>query len=364
MKYLAIFLVFVLALALPGSALARGLADDRVVFGDNFTLRNGETQDGNLVVFGGNVVMETGSRVTGDVVLMGGNLSSDGTVEGNIVGLGAVVSLGETAVVEGDITTIGANLERAEGARIEGQVFSNLNSPLTFSFPAGVRVPRFDVRFSPALNAAGFILKVFLWAALAVLLVLFLPVHTRRVSQTAITQPLIAGGLGLLTVVALPVLVLALAITILLIPVSLLVVALAALAWIFGLIALGLEVGDRLARLLNQEWAPALAAGIGTFALILVLNGIQQVVPCVGWIAPAIAGIVGLGAVLLTRFGLQTYPPATASMVVTTPPETIFTPPPPQAPEPPQPPEEPSVPPPPEPPESDEPREPQEPNAN
>jgi hypothetical protein len=168
------------------------------------------------------------------------------------------------------------------------------------------------VRFSPALNAVAFIFKVFLWAALAVLLVLFLPVHTRRVSQSAINQPLIAGGLGLLTVVALPVLVLALAITILLIPVSLLVIALAALAWMFGLIALGLEVGDRLAQLLKQEWAPAVEAGAGTFVLILILNGLQQVVPCVGWIAPAIAGMVGLGAVLLTRFGLQTYPPATA----------------------------------------------------
>jgi hypothetical protein len=339
MKYLAMILILAFALATPGVALARELSEDRVVFGDNFTLKSGETQDGNLVVFGGNVVLEQNSTVTGDVVLMGGNLDSSGTIGGNVVGLGGLVSLGETALVEGDVTMIGAQLVREPGARIEGQVISNLNAPLTFTFPGGVQVPRFDVRFSPVLNATAFILKIFLWAALAVLLVLFLPEHTRRVTNTALSQPLVAGGLGLLTVVALPVLVLALAITILLIPVSLVVAALAGLAWMYGLIALGLEVGNRLAQLFKQEWAPAVEAGAGTFVLILVLNGIQEVVPCVGWVAPALAGMVGLGAVLLTRFGLQTYPPATSSLAVSVPPEAPSAPLPPQPPEPPSPPE-------------------------
>jgi len=348
MRFLAIIFALVLALAMPATAMARGLADDKVVFGDNFTLKSGETQDGNLVVFGGNVVLEENSTVTGDVVLMGGNLDSSGTIKGNVVGLGGLVSLGGTAVVEGDVTMIGAQLVRDPGARIEGQVFSNLKAPLTFTFPGGVQVPRFDVSFSPVFHATEFILKIFLWAALAVLLVLFLPEHTRRVTHVALTQPLVAGGLGLLTVVALPVLVLALAITILLIPVSLAVAALAGLAWMYGLISLGLEVGDRLAKLFKQEWAPAVEAGAGTFALILVLNGIREVVPCVGWVAPALAGMVGLGAVLLTRFGLQTYPPATLSLPV--PPDVPPAPLPPEvppAPTPPQPPEPPSTPTPP-----------------
>ena len=335
-KYLAMILILIIALAVPSTALARGLLDDRVVFGDNFTLKSGETLDGNLVVFGGNAVLEQSSTVTGDVVIMGGNLDSSSTIQGNVVGLGGVVSLGETAVVKGDVTMIGAQLDKAQGARVEGQVITNLKAPLTFTFPGGVQVPRFDVRFSPVLNATAFILKIFLWAALAVLLVLFLPEHTRRVTHTAIAQPLVAGGLGLLTVVVLPVLVLALAITILLIPVSLLVVALAGLAWMYGLIALGLEVGDRLAQLMKREWPPAVAAGVGTFGLILVLNGLQHVVPCIGWIAPAIAGMVGLGAVLLTRFGLQNYPPGTTTLAVPVLPEAPPAPPLPQPPEPPQ----------------------------
>jgi cytoskeletal protein CcmA (bactofilin family) len=296
------------ALALPTPALASGLFDDRVVFGGNFTLESGETLDGDLVVFGGNATLEQDSRVTGEVVLMGGNLDADGTIEGSVVGLGGLISLGETAVVEGDVTVLGAQLDRADGARIEGTVISDFSSPLSFTFPQRAWIPHFDVGFSPVINFAWFGLKLLLWAALAVLVVLFLPQHTRRISQTAIKQPAISFGIGLLTIPALLVLAVALAITILLIPVSLVVLVIGGLAWMYGLIALGLEVGNRLAQLFKQDWAPAVAAGVGTFTLILVVNGLREMIPCGGLIFPALAGLVGLGAVLLTRFGSQDYP--------------------------------------------------------
>jgi hypothetical protein len=342
----AILLTFLAVLALPIPARAAGLWEDRVVFGNNFTLKSGETLNGNLVVFGGNVTLETGSQVTGDVVLFGGNLESSGTIEGDIVGLGGLVSLNGTAVVGRNITMIGAHLQKAEGAHVGGEVITNLGAPLSFTFPGGVQVPRFDVNFSPVVNVIWFFFKAMIWAALAVLAVLFLPEHVRRVGETAISQPIISGGMGLLTVVVVPVLMLAMAITILLIPVSLLVAALAALAWAFGLIALGLELGNRLAELFKQEWAPAAAAGAGTLVLILVLNGLREIVWCVGWVFPALVGMVGLGAVILTRVGTQTYHPAGGVALVRpvnppSPPSTpqMPTPPsPPEAPEPPQPP--------------------------
>jgi hypothetical protein len=296
------------AFILPTPALAGGLFDDRIIFGSNFTLDTGETLDGNLLVFGGNATLRVDSLVTGDVVLMGGNLDAAGHVEGNVVGLGGLVSLGETAVVDGDVTALGAQLDRAAGARIGGSIITNLDTPLSFTFPGSVQVPRFDIGFSPIINVAGYFLKILLWTALAVLLTLFLPEKTMRIGQTALAQPLVSGGLGLLTVVVLPVLVLALAITILLIPVSLIVVVLALLAWMYGLTALGLEVGKRLALLFKQEWAPAAAAGAGTFILMMVLDGLAVTVPCLGWIFPTLAGMVGLGAVLVTRFGTQDYP--------------------------------------------------------
>ena len=42
--------------------------------------------------------------------------------------------------------------------------------------------------------------------------------------------------------------------------------------------------------------------------LTLVTFGIDSI-PCVGWLAPFFVTALGLGGVLLTRFGTQDYPP-------------------------------------------------------
>ncbi len=305
---LGLLLVLVLAFALPGKALAGGVISDRVIFGSNFTLGSGETLDGNLIVLAGNAHLEAGSEVTGDVVIMGGNLLSSGMIEGSVISLGGPVRLEETAVVEGDVVNIGGSLDRADGARILGNVATGTDWPLSLNFPGAVEIPNFDVGFRPFLNLVGFTFKIFLWAALAVLVMLFAPKHTQRVASTAVNQPLVAFGLGLLSVVVLPPALILLTITILLAPVSLVAATVAALAWMFGLVALGSDLGRRLEEALKQEWAPAVSAGVGTFLLILVINGINEVIPCVGWIIPAFVGMLGLGAVLLTRFGTQPYP--------------------------------------------------------
>ena len=49
---------------------------------------------------------------------------------------------------------------------------------------------------------------------------------------------------------------------------------------------------------------PVLSAGLGTLVLAIVI-GTAQHVPCVGWIAPALVGLVGLGAAVVTMFGTR-----------------------------------------------------------
>jgi hypothetical protein len=306
-KFVFLF-ILIAALAWPGTALAKGLREDKVVFGGSYTLASGETLDGNLVVLGGIAILEEGSQVDGDVLLAGGTLDISGEITGNVVALGGLADLKASTVIRGDVTMIGAHLQREAGAVVEGKVITNFNGPLSLDFPGGVRMPQFEASFTPFFDLLWFMFRVFMWAALAVLVALFLPVQTKRTADAAVKQPLVAGGLGLLTVVITPPALIILAITILLIPASLLAALLVAIAWMFGLISLGFEVGNRLAEMLKQEWAPPVSAGAGTFVLILVINGVDALIPCVGWLVPAIAGMVGLGAVILTRFGTQAYP--------------------------------------------------------
>jgi hypothetical protein len=77
-------------------------------------------------------------------------------------------------------------------------------------------------------------------------------------------------------------------------------------AWVLGMIAMGLEVGNRLSEATNQEFQPVVAAGLGTLILSLVVNGIG-LIPCIGWVVPFLVGIIGTGAVLMSRFGGHEY---------------------------------------------------------
>jgi hypothetical protein len=97
-----------------------------------------------------------------------------------------------------------------------------------------------------------------------------------------------------------------------------------AAAGIFGWIGMGTEIGQRLAIALKTEMPLPLAAGLGTFLLYFVANGIGFI-PCIGWVVPTLLGLVALGAVFMTRFGtrplamtaipapVETNPPAEAA---------------------------------------------------
>ena len=333
-NYLILFLLM-LTVFWPSPAYAKGLFDDKVVFGGTYTLESGQTLDGNLVIFGGAVTTEADSTVTGDIALIGGVAEIGGEVQGNMVGIGGAVQLTSSAVVNGDLVTIGATLSRAEGAQVYGQIVNGIGIPFSLDVPGSSitipeipgesiesvvpnvpqvsQIPGINVSFNPLLDMMWFFFRTFMFALLAVLVVIFFDKSTERVSRAAVEQPAITTGAGLLTAFLSPLALIAMTITIILIPVTLITIFALVVAWLFGWISIGLEVGKRIAKLFNTEWAPAVSAGIGTFILFLVLGGISELIPCVGWLPLVLVGLWGLGAVIMTRFGTQEYNPAANS---------------------------------------------------
>lgn len=307
----AMLLLTVLALVIPVPALAQdGTQGGRVVFGSSFTLRGGETMDGDLAVFGGNVVLEEDSLLDGDMLVIGGNAVVGGEISGDIVVLGGNVDLLNPAVVDGDIVSFGGRINQAERATVRGRIIDESGRTL----PLGPRVipqvapsvPALDFGRSVLLNFVWFVFRTLLLAALAVLVVMFWPEPAERVATALVDHPLAAGGLGVLTVLVLPILLVLMLVTILLSPISLIGGLLLIVGGVFGWIACGLEVGERLTAILNWDAHPAAAAGIGTLLLTFVAGGLAMI-PCIGWLAPFIVVSLGLGAVLLTRFGTREY---------------------------------------------------------
>jgi len=317
-KIASLVLLAMLVFVPMQTAAARGTSfDGQVIFGQSFTLKNGETLTGDLLVFGGTATLEEGATVNGNVVLFGGSLVVNGEVSGDVAVTGGSVIIGTSAHIHGNLTTIGASLERAEGALIDGQIFNtatswvgngnNSNNPVTPIIPSTPAVPSVRINFNPfgsLFNAFGQALGL---AVLAMLVMLFLAPHADRIAHAVMAQPLIAGGLGLLTVIVAPITILLLTITIILIPVMAVVVVALFVAAVFGWIAIGYEIGQRFTSAIHQNWHPAFSAGLGVFALTLVANALTgiPVLNCVGWLVPFLLGLAGLGAVIMTRFGTQ-----------------------------------------------------------
>lgn len=341
-------LVFLLVVNLVMPASAAGLG--KRITGGTFTLGSGETLDEDLEILGGTVVLEDGSTLTGNIQLVGGTLDAAGTINGDIHAAGGIVTLEKSALVEGNITTAGsisvagkvigdiqatggvitlestaqiegdvtvnwAVLNRASGAKVSGDVTEHNRDTLVIPglpmLPT-ITLPRFDFNYNPFWSALWFLVRILIFSALAVLLAMFFPRSLERTAQAVISQPVVSGGLGVFTLMIAPLVVLVLVVTILLIPAAFLGILLLGLMLILGWIALGYETGQRMAKLMHQEWAVPLSAGLGTLLLTFVLSSIAYI-PCVGWIPAFAAGMVGLGAVALTVFGTRDYPPPYAA---------------------------------------------------
>lgn len=323
---LTFLLTILVALALPGRAYANSTSanpnaslnhrelQDQFVFGDTYTLQDGDTLVGDLYILGGTVTLEEGSVVEGNVILVGGTLAIQGTVKKDLVAVGGTPTLADTGHILGDAVTFGSNLSGAI-ERVDGDIITNAGSIFNVHLFDG-QVPTVGVARLPILwGFLGLSFSIFFMTALAIGTVLLLPKQTEQTAKVLVRQPVASGGMGCLTMMVAPIILVALAITIILSPVSLLGGILLVALVLFGWVAMGLELGNRLAQAIHQDWHPAVSAGIGTFGLTLVTLGLSRVILCVGWMVPFLVSMVALGAVMLVFFGAGRTPALAAVAV-------------------------------------------------
>ena len=303
--YTMLMAVLLLSLAMPV------LADNgqgQVVFpGSRVVVEPGEILRHDVVVLGGALDVRAGGRIDGDVTVFGGNSSVDGRIDGNLAMVGGNLTLGSEAVVDGDLVTFGGNVTQDEGAvirgeRIQGSWF-NISRPTT---PVSPLVPRlylpsgwnnfenwFSGLVSVVMSAAALI-------ALGLLLFYLLPRQMAVIEQTVRSAPAASLGVGLLTLIVLPIILALLVIICIGIPVAVLVALMAVAAGICGWIVVGTMLGRWMLAALKARAAPALdvVAGVGTLSLL-------SAVPCAGWLLSLVVVTAGLGAVVLTRFGTR-----------------------------------------------------------
>jgi hypothetical protein len=305
----AVALVAALAGVWPARpAYAANCEDDQRVMGGSYALAEGEELDRNLIVLGGNASIAEGATLHCTLVVIGGNADVAGTVEGDVAAFGGNVTVRSTGVLKGELAQVGGAISCEAGA-----VGCSGGEVPTIHIDGGDSVsgnPFIDGLIGFYQRLVQLFLTALVMGVLAVLVVVFWPEQTGRAATAITTAPGASGGLGVLTLVAVPVILVLITITVCLIPVSLVGAVIFAAAILMGWIALGYIVGTRLTTYLNlRQISPAVAAGFGTAVLWLLSGAIGEMIPCVGWVAGVILGAVGLGAVTLTRFGTQPYLP-------------------------------------------------------
>ncbi len=259
----------------------------RPSFRSDVVVDSNEVICSNVTSFGGTVVVR--GEVVGDVVVFGGNVLIAGTVHGDITLYGGDVTLQNSATVYGDIHLCGGQRTFDTDSQLHGSVVGcpeSMNQLLLSD--AG---PSF--RFWSILT----------WVALGVLLILLLPEHIMLVRTTAMSRTRRSLALGLLSVLlALPVLAI-LSALIISIPLAIIVAVGLIAAWALGTVAVGSLVGEYIVRAMapHQNTRPVQVV-VGLTVLVLI-----ESLPYIGFFIAIGAGLLGLGAVFLSRFGTRLY---------------------------------------------------------
>jgi cytoskeletal protein CcmA (bactofilin family) len=312
-KVSILMMVALLALIPFGAAQAKELPG-APIFGQNFTLKSGETLKDDLLVFGGSVTIEKDAVLDGSIVLMGGSLKVDGNVTGDVSIIGGAVSLGEASHIHGNLSALGAPISRAEGAIVDGDYVSNPEPPTRPEPAVTPSLPFSTYVIDPVVKTFNVFVQAVGMALVTLLLALFLSQYVRRVSDVIVEKPLPAFGMGFLTVVLYIAAVIALAllsifiITIFItVPAIVLISLMLVMGCLLGWIAMGMEIGSRLFGLFKHEVPQPLTAAVGVFVLTLVVQGIS-ILPHLEWLSGLISSLfafAGLGAVFMTRFGTR-----------------------------------------------------------
>jgi hypothetical protein len=298
---------------------------------------------GARVRFGGDVAVAEDEAIGDDVVAIFGTAKVDGRVDGNVVAVGGSVHLGPKANVNGDVTAVGGSVERAATTVVSGQINEIRIAAPTFAPFADFRPWRnwrgfdgpFRNPFSGPVDLMATLVRVGLVGLLAALLIAVVPAPVRRVADRVATEPWRAGFVGLaaqlLFVPLLVITVVVLAVSIIGIPLLLLVpfgLLAAAVALVMGFAgsacAIGRWAGQRAGSgvpglLVSLVVGLAIVFALTITARFLGLAGLpMQIVLgsilAVGFLVEYVAWTVGLGGVLLSRFGRREAPAAIPSI--------------------------------------------------
>jgi len=237
---------------------------------------------------------------TSRVVAVLSNVRIASPVSGDVIVWGGDVTLLPTGSVDGNLSVFGGSLASPPGRPLAvGGVVSTPGTLLRLYLDEMHRAPWREG--APALLSRGIrLIALSAWLAVSLVLLFLFSSPFARAAASAErdwTRTLLAGALGVLTILLATVAALALLPGSVSVPLAILLGAFAVAAKVFGMSALFLLLGQKIVRSVAPDRRPAaLASGLAVLGLI-------SLVPFVGPVIWSAASVAAVGVALLSRFG-------------------------------------------------------------
>jgi hypothetical protein len=303
MKRLGISLLFFVSiLFLVACATDNGAYSGTLILEGRHTYSVGEVLKGVFLVVDGEAVLDRGARVEGPVYMLGGSATINSQVDQDVSVIGGNLTVGPDAMIGGDLRVGSGRLDLSPQATVKGSV---LKGPAS-----DVQLEDIFPRVSPKERLVQLLPWTLVLAFLAYLSAVYVPLPVARISQAEIKHPVVCAAMGILVGIVGPILLVFMAFTVILIPTTLIGLLIGALTVAYGWIGFGQAFGRWLTGKLNLEVGRAGGAFLGTLVFMILID-LLSIIPVVGSLIALLAITIGLGAVMLTRFGLREFVPAT-----------------------------------------------------
>lgn len=273
------------ALASGGANTCTASSQQRPVFGGTITVGAGDVLCGDVTIVGGTVSIS--GLVRGSILAFGSNILLDGGVSGDIRLFGGSIRFGNRSYVHGNANLYGSRVDGEKEVRVDGTFDDHSKNNGLF----GLSSFNLPVWF------------LLLMIPLGLLFTRFFPEHVMFVSATVKNQTRRSLMIGLLSAFLAPAILLVLIALIISIPLALIVLLVLLITWTAGTIAICWMLGEQVIRAFTtRPFTRYLQVIVGVIMLTVFIS-----LPFVGWIVLLGTGIVGSGAVFLSRFGTRLY---------------------------------------------------------
>lgn len=294
-------------LAAGGNVNISGKVNGNVrVAGGNLNISG--TVGKNITTAGGTIIISDQAKLGGSGVLMGGNISLLSPISKGLTIGGGQVNIANQ--VGGDINAGVGKLTLSPLAKVNGNLIywsedvADISSQASVSGQITQNIPpktshqyKETSQKSSAGGAIFFKIFSFITALVMGLLLLWLvPSFVESTTLTIYKSPLLSFGIGFLAVALTPFIVILLLITLVGIPFI--------FVWLFVLVFslwmakvfISVAVGLWIVRVFRQKTSIYLAFSSG-----LVIYYLLSMIPVIGWIVGFISGMIGLGALMITK---------------------------------------------------------------